>query len=165
MPLKSNTPKRASKPAKKAPVKKAGAATKAAAAARRTVPKVSPLAGKTVDAYVAGLAPPMASIVQALRPISRAEAPGAAEVVKWAQAVYEQGGPLIYIKAHTSHVTFGFWRGAMLSDPAGLLSGDGDRMKSMKLRTAADINAAAIAALVRQAVALDQTLGDPTRGN
>lgn len=118
---------------------------------------------KTVDDYIAGLPAEQAAIVTELRAIIRKAAPKAEEAVKWAQPVYSSGGPMIFIKAHAKHVNFGFWRGAQMKDAKGLLVGDGDRMRHMKLASAKDINKAACADFVKQALALNAKHGDPTR--
>ncbi len=60
-------------------------------------------------------------------------APEASESIKWAQPVYESNGPFAYIKAFKNAVNFGFWRGVDLDDPQGLLAGDGDKMRHVKL--------------------------------
>ncbi len=68
-----------------------------------------------------------------------------------------------YIKVFRSSVNIGFWRGAELDDPDGLLSGDGDRMRHLKLTGPDQLDADRLAAWVAQAVALNAANGDPTR--
>ncbi len=168
MPIARKSAKSASKTPVKTAVAKPAAkklAAKSAPPARKPTPKVSPLAGKAVEAYLAKIDPDMATLVQALRPLIKAAAPEAAEVVKWAQPVYEINGPFAYIRAFTKYVSLGFWRGATLPSGAGILEGDGDRMRHLKLRSAADIKPDLISALVQEAVALNRKIGDPTQGN
>jgi hypothetical protein len=117
----------------------------------------------TVDAYVASLAAPLADVATAVRDLIRAAAPEASEAVKWAQPVYEQNGPFAYFRASSKHVTFGFWRGAELDDPNGLLEGTGEQMRHVKRASADGIDREALAAFVRQAVELNRAKGDPTR--
>lgn len=119
---------------------------------------------RTVDEYVRGLPADQAEIVSALRDLVRGAAPRASEVFKWAQPVYEHSGPMIFIKAHKAHVNFGFWRGAEMADPAGLLQGEGDRMRHIKVASRQDIRPTAFKALVRQAVRLNAAKGNPTKG-
>lgn len=118
---------------------------------------------QTVDAYVKSLPPDQAEIVSGLRALIRAAAPQATESFKWAQPVYEDHGPMIFVKAHTRHVNFGFWRGAQLPDPRGLLEGEGDRMKHVKLTSVKDINKRAFTDFVKAAVKLNRELDDPTK--
>ncbi len=130
----------------------------------RAVPKVSALKGTSVDDYVAKkLNAEQAAIVAELRAIVRKAAPKSTEAVKWAQPVFEDNGPFAFIRPSKSHVTFGFWRGAELSDPKGLLSGEGDRMKHVKLASVKDINKSALQAFVKEAVRLNREKGDPTK--
>jgi hypothetical protein len=152
---------------KKASSAKAKKAKKAKAPARRTPARraaMGPSArerGVTVDQYFANLGAEQASIAGQLRAILAEAAPGANVSIKWGQPVWEQNGPFAYLRGSAKHVTFGFWRGADLEDPRGLLEGEGDRMKHLKI--AGDVDEAAVRDLVRQAVALNESQGDPTR--
>ena len=53
-----------------------------------------------------------------------------------------------YVNAFTAHVNVGFFRGAELADPAGLLEGTGKYMRHVKLRPDGDIDAKALMGLV-----------------
>ena len=44
------------------------------------------------------------------------------------------GAPFGYVNAFKAHANVGFFYGAMLADPAGLLEGEGKRMRHVKLR-------------------------------
>jgi hypothetical protein len=59
--------------------------------------------------------------------------------------------PFGYVNAFTSHVNVGFFYGAELADPAGLLEGSGKRMRHVKLRPGAFINSAALSRLIDEA--------------
>jgi hypothetical protein len=122
------------------------------------------MADKTVDGYIAGLESWQAEIVSQVRGIILQAAPQARESIKWAQPVYESGGPFAYMKAFKKAVNFGFWRGIDLDDPKGILEGSGDKMRHVKLTSLEDIDAAQFADFVRQAVELNQVKGDPTKG-
>jgi hypothetical protein len=56
-----------------------------------------------------------------------------------------------YVNAFTAHVNVGFFLGAHLKDPAGLLEGTGKNMRHVKLRPGIDIDREALAALVQAA--------------
>jgi hypothetical protein len=56
-----------------------------------------------------------------------------------------------YVNAFTAHVNVGFFFGAMLDDPAGLLEGTGKRMRHVKLRWAQQVNAVALSELIAAA--------------
>jgi hypothetical protein len=119
---------------------------------------------KTVDGYIDGLGGERGAIVATLREVIRTAAPEARETIKWAQPVYESGGPFAYIKAFGKSVNLGFWRGEEIRDPSGLLVGEGDRMRHVRLTSLAEVRPDLVADWVRQAVELNRTKGDPTKG-
>jgi hypothetical protein len=53
-----------------------------------------------------------------------------------------------YVDAFSAHVNVGFFHGAALADPAGLLEGAGKRMRHVKLRWGRPVDAAALNALI-----------------
>ncbi len=53
-----------------------------------------------------------------------------------------------YVGAYTAHAGVGFFHGAELPDPAGLLEGSGKRMRHVKLRPGRPLDTAALAALI-----------------
>ena len=119
---------------------------------------------KTVDEYVDSLQGWQREVVSMLRDLIREAAPEATEAIKWAQPVYEDHGPFCYIKAFKNHVNFGFWRGADLPDPEGLIESSGKKMGHVKLVGSDEIRPEVFAEYVRAAVVLNRTLGDPTKG-
>ena len=58
-----------------------------------------------------------------------------------------------YVNAFTAHVNVGFFRGAELPDPSGLLEGTGKRMRHVKLRPAGAVDATALRTLIKAAYA------------
>lgn len=58
-----------------------------------------------------------------------------------------------YVNAFRAHVNVGFFRGAELADPDGLLEGAGKFMRHVKLRPGADVDATALARLIEAAYA------------
>jgi hypothetical protein len=56
-----------------------------------------------------------------------------------------------YVNAFRAHVNVGFFLGAHLADPGGLLEGTGRHMRHVKLRPGADVDPAALAALIEAA--------------
>ena len=53
-----------------------------------------------------------------------------------------------YVNAFTAHVNVGFFRGAEIPDPDGLLEGAGRFMRHVKLRPEQKVDAAALTALI-----------------
>jgi Domain of unknown function (DU1801) len=56
-----------------------------------------------------------------------------------------------YVDAFSAHVNVGFFHGAALDDPAGLLEGAGKRMRHVKLRWGAPVDAPALNDLIAAA--------------
>jgi len=58
-----------------------------------------------------------------------------------------------YVNAFKAHVNVGFFRGAEIADPEGLLEGTGRFMRHVKLRPDRDVDAAALMKLIEAAYA------------
>jgi hypothetical protein len=56
-----------------------------------------------------------------------------------------------YVNAFTAHVNVGFFLGAEITDPAGLLEGTGKFMRHVKLRPETEVDAAALTRLIEAA--------------
>jgi hypothetical protein len=59
--------------------------------------------------------------------------------------------PFGYVNVFTAHVNVGFFHGAELSDPAGLLQGTGRFMRHVKLKPGTVTNAVALGILIEAA--------------
>lgn len=69
-----------------------------------------------------------------------------------------------YVGVYKKHVSVGFYRGAELPDPAGLLQGSGKNMRHVKLHPQGNTNAPALAELIRASytdMAARVARGDP----
>src|SRR6478672_6543250 len=70
-----------------------------------------------------------------------------------------------YVNAFKAHVNVGFFRGAEIADPAGLLEGTGKFMRHVKLAPERDVDAAALTKLIAAAYAdMQGRLADPDAG-
>jgi hypothetical protein len=56
--------------------------------------------------------------------------------------------PFGYVNAFKAHANVGFFHGAMLADPAGLLEGTGKRMRHVKLRPGKGLDDKALSGLI-----------------
>jgi hypothetical protein len=122
---------------------------------KKTTPAASP------DAYVAALDGWRRACVEELRKAVR----GAAmeEVVKWGHLVYLANGPVLLIRAEEERVLLGFWRGQRLrSIEPRLKPGGKYEMASLELREGAIIDPDTVRRLTVEAVALNETQGNPT---
>ena len=123
---------------------------------QKTTPAASP------DAYVAALHGWRRELVEPLRAAVRGAAP-LEEVIKWGHLVYLSNGPVLLIRAEEERVLFGFWRGQRLRQiEPGLRPGGKYEMATLELREGMKIAAATARRLVREAVTLNRTIGDPT---
>lgn len=115
------------------------------------------------DAYVAALDGWRRACVEELRTVVRSES-SLEEVIKWGHLVYLANGPVLLIRAEESRVLFGFWRGQRLRDIEPRLKPGGKyEMATLELREDATVDPATVRRLTREAVALNETLGNPTK--
>ncbi len=125
-------------------------------AMKKMTPAASP------DAYVAALRGWRRTLVESLRTTVRKAAP-LEEVIKWGHLVYLDHGPVLLIRAEEERVLFGFWRGQRLTAIEPRLKGGGKyEMATLELRQGMTITPTVVRRLVREAVALNRTLGNPT---
>ena len=123
--------------------------------------KMTPAANP--DAYVAALDGWRRDCVTALRASVR-DAARLEEVVKWGHLVYLSNGPVLLIRAEEDRVLFGFWRGQRLTAIEPRLKGGGKyEMATLELRDGMSVEPTTVRRLTREAVALNQTAGNPTR--
>ena len=126
--------------------------------------KSNPDKGKPVKSYFERLEEWQVDIAKELHSLVLDTVPDVIHGIKWAQPVYEYKGPMIFMKAAKKHVTFGFWRGTDLEVPEGLkLEGTGERMRHIKLTDRDGIKRDLIRDLIKQAMELNEELGDPTK--
>src|SRR5262252_110477 len=99
------------KAAKKAPAKKAS-----------KIYKVSPLRGMSIEAWIkAKTSGWQSDVIRRMVAVVKKAAPESVAAIKWSQPIFEQNGPFAFIKPAKAHVSFGFWRGAEVVDPKGIL--------------------------------------------
>jgi hypothetical protein len=104
------------------------------------------------DDYLAGQSPRNRAIIGVLRDFVRRVEPALSEAVKWGNGCWlGKNGPVAYVYAATGFVQFGFFRGSSLKDPKGLLEGEGQYVRHIKVRDRSGIDERAFAALLRQA--------------
>ena len=85
------------------------------------------------------------------------------ETVKWGHLVYLANGPAFLIRAEEGRVLFGFWRGKRLLDIEPRMTGTGKyEMKTLDLREETRIDGAIAERLIREAIQLNRTVGNPT---
>ena len=123
---------------------------------KKSIPASSP------DAYVSALSGWRRVTVESLRAVVLTTA-GLDEVIKWGHLVYLSNGPVLLIRAEEHRVLFGFWRGKRLReiDPRLKLGGKYE-MATIELHQNEEVISSTARRLVKEAVRLNKTLGNPT---
>ena len=150
--------------AKKAPPAKPSAKKAAPAPADNDRDRyaVSPLRGMAIEEWIALKTTGwQRDVVRRVVDVVKRTVPDTTVSIKWAQPVFELNGPFAFIKPAKAHLSVGFWRGAELTDPKGILE-RGNRMGHFKLRGPSELNEKALAGLVKEAVRLNREKGSPT---
>lgn len=107
----------------------------------------------TFDLYLADQPAKNQTIIRALRKFVKRTAPKLEESVKWGNGCWVKGKvPIAYVYSDTDYVQFGFIRGSSLDDPKGLLEGNGQYVRHIKVRKSRDIDEKTFGALLRQAM-------------
>lgn len=112
----------------------------------------------TFDDLVARLDPKIEQIARRLRTLILRVDPDAVEVVRLGDNAASFGlGPkkmseaYAYIMPKAGYVNLGFYNGAALADPAGLIEGTGKRLRHVKVYSTADANRPEIRRLIETA--------------
>lgn len=125
-------------------------------AMRKAAPAANP------DAYVDTLDGWQLECVKRLRAAARRGKPQE-EAVKWGHLVYFANGPVALIRAEATRVLFGFWRGQRLMEIEPRLKPGGKyEMATIVIDEGSPISPTRATQLMRAAVSLNATLGDPT---
>jgi len=107
----------------------------------------------TFDKYLAAQRPKKAAIVRAVRRFVKKHAPKLTEAVKWGNGCWVKGKAFVaYVyTGYEGYVQFGFVKGSSLKDPKGLLHGEGQYVRHVKLFKPSDLKDKAIVSLLKQA--------------
>ena len=120
------------------------------------------MATDLIDAKIAGLGDWRGEMLAKLRALIHAADPDVEETVKWQKPsnpagvpVWEHAGILCTGETYKDKVKLTFTKGAVLADPASLFNSslDGNTRRAIDLFEGDDVDAAALKALVRAAVA------------
>ena len=119
-------------------------------------------ASQEIDAKIAGLGDWRGEVLARVRALIREADPAVVEAVKWRKPsnpagvpVWEHSGVLCTGETYRDKVKLTFARGAELEDPAGLFNSslDGNTRRAIDIREGGELDAEALKALVRAAVA------------
>jgi hypothetical protein len=120
------------------------------------------IAAADPGAYLASLDGWRKRYVEAIRAAVLEAAP-VRETVKWGHPVFFSHGPTLLIRAEDNRVLFGFWRGKrLLAIEPRLKQGGKYEMATLELVQGTTLERSTVIRLVRAAVSLNASLGDPT---
>ncbi|EHR61265.1 DUF1801 domain-containing protein [Saccharomonospora cyanea] len=114
----------------------------------------------TVADYVASLQPPLRQLAEQLCALVDDALPEATGALWHGHPTWSLGErpgrrPVCLVKAHTSSVTFGLWRGKEVSDGSGRLRAGSRAMASVKLGDTSDLDHTLFTDWLRQAYSLE----------
>ncbi len=125
------------------------------------------MAEAALRAFLDDLSPESRTVALALRSVVLRTVPQAAESVVWGGLSYHRPevggrvkGAVCQIVARRGAVRLDFIHGVRLTDSEGLLRGDRLSKRYVPIATAADAERPGVAALIRQAAALDPNTWD-----
>jgi hypothetical protein len=153
----SKAPSTRTATAKKAPAAKAPAARPAAKKAGPAAEAGD--ASALIDAKIAGLVDWRGQTLATLRALIREADPGVVEEWKWGTPVWSHDGILCTGETYKAVVKMTFPKGASLPDPKGLFNSslEGKVRRAIDFKVDDKIDKAALKALIRAAVALNQS--------
>jgi hypothetical protein len=105
-----------------------------------------------IEAWFSGFADPFRLMVRPWFERMRASGPDIREILHDGCPTACVGdAAFCYVNAFKVHASVGFFYGAMLADPAGLLEGGGKRMRHVKLRPGQELDEGALNDLIAAA--------------
>lgn len=118
-----------------------------------------------ITQYIEGISDWRGQMLGQLRKIILAAAPELVEEWKWDTPVWAHNGNVLAASAFKDHVKVNFFKGASLADPSGLFNAglEAKTSRGIDLHTGDKINATALKALVRAAVALNAAPPKPAK--
>jgi hypothetical protein len=135
---------------KKNPAKQVGSSKKITAKRARATKGNAP-----VDGYFAQQDPDKRALLEKLRALVVKGVPDATASIKWGIPIYQLNGKNVCaLASFKEHVAINFFASPdVLADPGKRLEGSGKTQRLLKVRTAGDIDAAAIQRWLKAAVA------------
>lgn len=105
-----------------------------------------------IDAWFAAGPEPLASMARPWFELMRDCGPDVRELMHdHMPTACVEDAAFAYVNIFTAHANVGFFQGASLADPAGLLQGTGKRMRHVKLRFGEAVDEDALRALIAAA--------------
>ncbi len=128
---------------------------------KKSATGVGPNASQRITDMIAALGDWRGKILARLREVILDAAPDITEEWKWGTAVWTNNGLVCGAGAFKDHVKLNFFKGASLNDPKRLFNAglDAKSTRAIDFNEGDDIDAPALKALIRAAVAYNQAAG------
>jgi hypothetical protein len=110
-----------------------------------------------VTAFIENLPPSQRRIAETLRQIVVEVVPDSTESIKWGRPVFESNGLLCYVAPAMHHLSIGFYLGAYLNDPEGLLRGEGKQLRHLVIANGESVPEAVVRELISAAANLNRS--------
>ena len=129
------------------------------ATTKKAAAPAEPSASELIDDRIAELGDWRGETLAAIRAVIKAADPAVVEEWKWRNPVCSHDGILCTGESYKATVKMTFPKGAALDDPAGLFNSslEGNVRRAIDFHEGEKINKPALKALIRAAVALNQT--------
>jgi len=126
---------------------------------KKSAPQDTEAASQRIDARIKELGDWRGALLGRLRALIREADPDVVEEWKWAVPVWSHDGLICTGETYKSTVKMTFAKGASLKDPAGLFNSSlkGNTRRAIDVHEGEKIDAASFKALIREAVALNQS--------
>ena len=111
---------------------------------------------KTPEALLAEQSPALQKVMRKLSSFVESRAPKLQPAVKWGGVCWIGKGVVVYAHPLDNSVSFGFFKGARLKDPKGVLEGKGKFVRSIKVKPPGTFPEKEMAGFLEQAIKLDQ---------
>ncbi|NAS11850.1 DUF1801 domain-containing protein [Poritiphilus flavus] len=86
-----------------------------------------------ISDYIAGATEEQVIVLEELRELVHRSVSEVREEIKWKMPVFNNGKDFAYMRFAKKHITLGFYNIERLKDPAGLLEGQGNTLKHIKI--------------------------------
>jgi hypothetical protein len=129
---------------------------------KKSEPNTTESASTLIDARIASLGDWRGPMLAQLRALIKAAAPDVTEEWKWNNPVWSHHGLICTGESYKKAVKMTFARGAALPDPSRLFNSslDGNVRRAIDFKEGDKVDAEALKALIRAAVALNQSSGN-----
>ena len=105
---------------------------------------------KSVTAYIDKAAENQIAIFEVIRKLIHETVSDVSEEIKWGFPVFTKNKNFAYLRFAKKHITLGFYNIDKIKDPNGLLEGQGNTLKHIKIKNTDELNLEIISEWLKQ---------------